>query len=78
MTKRAGLVVLLVLAAIVAGLLISTLLLVGVDPHWVFLPGHFVKARLHVSNRAGVLTTFVVWWAIVVAIWLGVRARYNR
>lgn len=73
-----GLVALLVLAPLLAVVLIATLLLVGVEPHSVFLPGHFVKSRLeavgvHAPNAVGVLTTVVFWWAIIVSVWLVLR-----
>jgi hypothetical protein len=78
-----GLVALLVLAPILAVVILSALLLFGVEPRLVFLPGFFVKARLedlgfHVPNRVGVLTTGVLWWAIVVAIWLALRRFLRR
>jgi hypothetical protein len=73
-----GLVALLVLAPILAAVMIGTLLLLGVDPHLVFLPGFVVKARLeafgfHVPNRVGVLSTVVFCWAIIVSVWLALR-----
>jgi hypothetical protein len=73
-----GLVALLVLAPILAAVLICTLLLLGVEPHLVFLPGFFIKSRLeafgfHVPNAVGVLTTGILWWAIVVSVWLALR-----
>jgi len=72
------LVALLLLAPVLAVVLITTLLLLGVEPHWVFLPGFVVKSRLealgiHVPKPVGVLTTAVVWWAIIVAVWLALR-----
>ncbi len=73
-----GLVALFVLAPVLAAVIISTLLLFGVQPHLVFLPGFFVKERLaafgfRAPNAVGVLTTVAVWWAIVVVLWLAVR-----
>ena len=78
-----GLVALLLLAPILAGVILLTLLVLGVDPHLVFLPGHFVKGRLeafgfHVPNRVGVLTTFALWWLIIVVVWLGLRRLLQR
>lgn len=78
-----GLVALLLLALVIATLIIGTLLLLGVDPHLVFLPGHFVRSRIEalgsrVPNRVGVLTTVFVWWAIVVSVWLGLRRLTRR
>lgn len=76
-TVRA-LVGLLVLAPILASVLIAALLLFGVEPHLVFLPGHSVRSWLaglgiHAPNRVGVLMTVVFWWAIIVAVWLALR-----
>ena len=73
-----GFVAIFIAAPVLAVVIISTLLLVGVTPHLVFLPGFFLKARLqalgfHPPNAIGVLTTGFVWWVIVVAIWLAVR-----
>jgi hypothetical protein len=71
-------VALLIVAPIAAAVLISALLLFGVEPHLVFLPGLFVKARLeafgfHVPKQVGVLVTEFFWWVIVVSLWLGLR-----
>jgi hypothetical protein len=71
-------VALLIVAPIAAAVIISVLLLFGVEPHLVFLPGLFVKARLeasgvHVPKQVGVLVTEFFWWLIVVALWLGLR-----
>ncbi len=76
-TVRA-LVGLLLLAPVLAAVIIAALLLFGVEPHLVFLPGHFVRARLaalgiNAPNRVGVLATVFVWWAIVVSVWLVLR-----
>jgi len=76
-TVRA-LVGLLLLAPILAAVVISTLLLFGVEPHLVFLPGHLLRSGLaalgiHAPNQVGVLGTVVVWWAMVVSVWLGLR-----
>jgi hypothetical protein len=79
-----GLVALLILAPILAVVLIATLLLLGVEPHLVFLPGFFVRSRLeafgfhNVPKAVGVLSTGVVWWALVVAVWVGVRRLWRR
>jgi hypothetical protein len=77
------LVALLLLAPTLAALILVTLLLLGVDPHLVFLPGHLVKGSLellglHVPNRVGVLTTFALWWFIVVVVWAGLRRLAKR
>ena len=80
--KVLGLVALLVVAPIGAVVIVSTLLLFGVKPHVVFLPGFAVKSRLeafgfHVPNAVGVLTTVFLWWAIIVLVWLGLRRLFR-
>jgi len=76
-------VALFVVAPIGAAVIIAALLLFGVNPHLVFLPGFFVRARLqalgfHAPNAVGVLTTVVVWWAIIVLVWLTLRRVLRR
>ena len=76
-------VALFVVAPIGAAVVISALLLFGVTPHLVFLPGFFVRARIeafgiHAPNAVGVLTTVVFWWAIIVLIWLAARRVLRR
>ncbi len=76
-------VALFVVAPIGAAVVISALLLFGVTPHLVFLPGFFVRARLdalglHAPNAVGVLTTVVFWWAIIVLVWLAARRVLRR
>ena len=76
-------VALLLVAPIGAAVIIAALLLFGVNPHLVFLPGFFVKVRLealgfHAPNAVGVLTTVVVWWAIIVSVWLTLRRVLRR
>lgn len=71
-------VALLVIAPIGAAVVISVLLLFGVTPHLVFLPGFAVRTKLaalgfHAPNAVGVLVTLLVWWAILVILWLAVR-----
>jgi hypothetical protein len=71
-------IALFVIAPIGAAVLISVLLLFGVTPHLVFLPGFAVRAKLaalgfHTPNAVGVLVTLAVWWAIIVIVWLIVR-----
>ena len=71
-------VALLIVAPIAAAVIISVLLLFGVEPHLVFLPGFFVKSKLeafgfHVAKPVGVLVTVFFWWVIVVSLWLGLR-----
>ena len=81
--RRLRLAALLLLAPILAAVILVTLLVLGADPHLVFLPGHFVKDSLEslglrVPNRVGVLTTFAVWWFIVVVVWAGLRRLGKR
>jgi hypothetical protein len=71
-------IALLIVAPIAAAVIISVLLLFGAEPHLVFLPGLFAKARLeafgfHVPKPVGVLVTEFFWWVIVVLVWLGLR-----
>jgi len=78
-----ALIALLVLAPALAAVLISALLLFGVDPHLVFLPGHGLRgwlerAGVHASNRAGVLTTVIFWWALIVLVWVALRSLRRR
>jgi hypothetical protein len=66
------------LAPALAAVMIGVLLLFGVDPHLVFLPGHLVKSGLeglgiHAPNQVGVLSTVVCWWALILAVWLLLR-----
>ena len=74
---------LFVVAPIGAAVVISALLLFGVTPHLVFLPGFFVRAKmealgLHAPNAVGVLTTVVCWWVIIVLVWLAARRVLRR
>jgi hypothetical protein len=76
-------VALFVVAPIGAAVVISALLLFGVTPRLVFLPGFFVRARIealgfHAPNAVGVLTTLVFWWAIIVLVWLAARKLLRR
>jgi hypothetical protein len=76
-------IALLVVAPIGAAVIISVLLLFGVTPHLVFLPGFAVRSKLaslgfHAPNAVGVLTTLAVWWAIIVIVWLAVRRLWRR
>jgi hypothetical protein len=76
-------VALLVVAPIAAAVVISALLLFGVEPHLVFLPGHFVNARIEslglpVAKPVGVLVTEFFWWVIVVSIWLVLRRSLRK
>ena len=74
---------LFVVAPIGAAVVISALLLFGVTPHLVFLPGFFVRAKMealgfHAPNAVGVLTTVVFWWVIIVLVWLAARRVLRR
>jgi predicted cobalt transporter CbtA len=73
---------LLVLAPVAAALIIAILLLLGVSPHLVFLPGHELRSVLescgvHVHNRVGVLMTVLFWWAVLVVVAL-LLGRWRR
>jgi len=74
---------LFVLAPALAVVFISALLLFGVDPHLVFLPGHAARSMLeaagfHPHNRVGVIVTFLCVWGIVVLAWLALRRIMRR
>jgi len=74
---------LLVLAPIGAAVLVGALLLFGVEPHAVFLPGHLVKSGLsavgiHAPNAVGVLTTVFFWWIPIAAAGLAWDRRRRR
>ncbi len=78
-----ALVALFVVAPLGAAVVMSALLLLGVEPHTVFLPGFVVKSGLealglHVHNRVAVLSTAVVWWLIIVSMWLVLRRFLRR
>jgi hypothetical protein len=77
------LVALFVIAPIGAAVVVCVLLLFGVTPHLVFLPGFAVRTKLaalgfHAPNAVGVLVTVAVWWAIIVIVWLVVRRLGRR
>lgn len=83
MRRVLPLVAVLLLAPALAVVLITTLLLVGVNPHLVFLPGHLLRSALaafgvHVHNRVGVLSTDVFWWGMILLVWLALRRRLRR
>jgi hypothetical protein len=83
-TSRAlTLIALFVVAPVGAAVVISALLLFGVTPHVVFLPGFAVRAKLaslgvHAPNPVGVLVTLFVWWAIIVIVWVMLRRVWRR
>ncbi|HEV7571228.1 MAG TPA: hypothetical protein VGQ21_06980 [Thermoanaerobaculia bacterium] len=77
------LIALFVVAPIGAAVVISVLLLFGVTPHLVFLPGFAVRSKIaalgvHAPNAVGVLVTLVAWWAIIVIVWLAVGRLWRR
>jgi hypothetical protein len=70
------------LAGVLAVLLITTLLLLGVQPRVVFTVGFLVRSwcealGFHAPKAAGVVSTVVVTWALIVALWL-IVARFVR
>lgn len=74
---RIRIILFVVLTGILAVVLIAFLLLFGVPPRVVFMPGFFVKSQLasigfDVPNAVGVLTTVLVFWASVVGAHLSV------
>lgn len=76
-------VALLLVAPIGAAVIISVLLLFGVTPHLVFLPGFALRTTLaalgiHAPNAVGVLVTLAAWWAIIVIVWLGARRVWRK
>ena len=61
---------LVVLAPIGAAVIVAALLLLGVKPHTVFLPGFIVRSwiealGLHAPNAVGVLSTVFLWWVVI-------------
>ena len=86
MTDRSrllSLIALLIVAPIGAAVVISALLLLGVQPHTVFLFGFFVKGKMaalgfHAPKAVGVLATAALWWAIIVLVWLTLRKLVRR
>jgi hypothetical protein len=77
------LVALFVIAPIGAAVVISVLLLFGVTPHFVFLPGFIVRTKLatlgfHAPNAVGVLVTLIAWWVMFVIVWMVVRRVWRR
>jgi hypothetical protein len=77
------LVALFVIAPIGAAVVISVLLLFGVTPHFVFLPGFVVRTKLaalgfHTPNAVGVLVTLIAWWVMFVIVWMLARRVWRR
>ena len=62
-----------VVAPALAFVIMCALMLFGVSPHLVFLPGFFLKSRFHVPNVIGVLASGIAWWLTVVAVWLAIH-----
>ena len=63
---------LLVLAPVGAAVVVTVLLLFGVEPSLVFAPGRAVKSflelcGLRVANRVAVASTVAMWWAVIAA-----------
>src|SRR5436305_10486119 len=76
-------VALFFVAPIGAAVVISVLLLFGVSPHFVFLPGFAVRTKLaalgvHAPNAVGVLVTLIAWWVIFVIVWMLARRVRRR
>jgi formate hydrogenlyase subunit 3/multisubunit Na+/H+ antiporter MnhD subunit len=64
----------LIVAPIGAAVIIGALLLFGVPPQIVFIPGFFVMRQLEalgftVANPVGVVSTVVFWWALILMAW---------
>jgi len=73
----------LVLAPVAAAVIVSVLLLFGLNPHAVFAPGFAVKSLLqrwgiHAPNAVGVISTVALWWAIVATIGIAWERRSSR
>lgn len=76
-------VFLFVLAPVGAAVIIVMLLVLGAEPHSVFIVGHAVKSSLmrlgvNAPNSVGVLSTVFVWWLVIVMMglaWERVRRR---
>ena len=74
---------LIVLPPLGAAFIVALLLLLGIPPHLVFLPGFAVKSGLQslgivVANRVGVLVTVGLWWGIIMFVVLARRRRPSR
>jgi hypothetical protein len=76
-TRRATilkLAAILVVAPIGAAVIIGALLLFGVRPQIVFMPGFFVMGQLAalgftVANPVAVVSTAAFWWALILLAW---------
>jgi len=71
------------LTGLLAAVIIVVLLSFGVSPHLVFTPGFIVmswckKLGLHVPKAVGVLSTVLVYWAIIVAVRFAVVSALSR
>ena len=75
---------LVILPPVGAASIVALLLLLGVTPHLVFLPGFAAMSGLHalgvssVANRVGVLTTVGLWWVIIMVVVLALKRRQRR
>ena len=71
-SKRAATLLVYIFAVPLAvGVVLTTLLFVGVPPSLIFFPGNVLKAFLvtlgwSVHNRVGVIVTGIFWWLFVV------------
>jgi hypothetical protein len=73
----------IVLSGVLAVVLITTLLLLGVQPRAVFTVGFLVRSwcealGFHAPNAVGVVSTVIVTWACIVALWVIVRVMARR
>ena len=66
------------LTGLLTFLLLTELLLLGVEPRLVFAPGFAVKSLLHAPNAVGVLCTGLLYWAAIIVIWLIVAKAVRR
>jgi len=73
----------IVLSGVLAVVLITTLLLLGVQPRAVFTVGFLVRSwcealGFHAPNSVGVVSTVIVTWACIVALWVIVARLVRR
>jgi hypothetical protein len=77
------LVAFLFLTGVLAVVIVATLLLLGVEPRLVFLPGFTIKSwfeRLgfHVPNAVGVVSTVLLWWIVILAVRFAIVKAISR
>lgn len=70
------------LTGVLAVVIIATLLLLGVAPRVVFMPGFAIKSwcehlGMHVPNRVGVISTVLLLWAAIIGIRFAVVHSYH-